>query len=71
MDPKPLIDSVAPTPFGWVITTQNDFDLSSMIAFRSQLISLARAFGTGASNSAPDTATVGEETSVPVPLRAA
>jgi hypothetical protein len=45
MDLTSLIDTAAPTPFGWVITTQNEFDLASMVAFQTQLISLSRAFG--------------------------
>lgn len=40
---KSQIDIAAPTPFGWVLTTQEGFDLSSAIAFRSQLLSLAEA----------------------------
>jgi hypothetical protein len=45
MDLKPLIDTVAPTPFGWVITTQSDFDLHSMLEFQKQLLTLSRVFG--------------------------
>ncbi len=43
MDFKTFIDTAAPTPFGWVITTQNAFNLTSMLAFRNQLLSLSRA----------------------------
>ena len=45
MDVKTLIDTAVPTPFGWVIRTQEDFDLNAMLAFQGQLISLSRAFG--------------------------
>jgi hypothetical protein len=41
MDLNSMIETAAPTPFGWVITTQNEFDLHSMIAFQRQLLSLS------------------------------
>lgn len=46
MDLTSLIDTAVPTPFGWVMTTQKEFDLEMMIAFQKQLVSLARACGT-------------------------
>ena len=70
MELKPLIDSVAPTPFGWVITTQDNFDLNSMLAFRSQLLSLSRAFGPSTTPRTEVAATAGELV-LSTPLRAA
>jgi hypothetical protein len=46
MDPRTSVDIAAPTPFGWVITTQTDFDLNSILSFRSQLASLSKFFET-------------------------
>jgi hypothetical protein len=44
MDPRTFLDTTAPTPFGWVITTQSDFDLTTILSFRSQLASLSKVF---------------------------
>ena len=46
MDPRTSVDIAAPTPFGWVITTQTDFDLNTILSFRSQLASLSKFFET-------------------------
>ena len=46
MQAKNFLDTAVPTPFGWVITTQQDFDLTTMLAFRNQLLSLSRGAGT-------------------------
>jgi hypothetical protein len=45
MELKSLIDTVAPSPYGWVITTQNDFDVRTMLQFQKQLLSLSRVLG--------------------------
>ena len=78
MDPRTFLDTAAPTPFGWVITTQGDFDLNTILSFRSQLASLSRFFesqkpvapamieaGTGIVDG------VDEEALQPMPLKAA
>jgi hypothetical protein len=45
MDLKSMIDTAVPTPYGWMIMTQREFDLEAMISFQKQLISLSNAFG--------------------------
>jgi hypothetical protein len=44
MDLTTLVETTAPTPFGWVITTQTAFDLNTVLAFRSQLASMSKFF---------------------------
>jgi hypothetical protein len=44
MDPRTFVDTAAPTPYGWVITTQSQFDLDTILAFRGQLASLSKFF---------------------------
>jgi hypothetical protein len=46
MDPKTFVDTAAPTPYGWVITTQHQFDLNTILAFRGQLASLSKVLET-------------------------
>jgi hypothetical protein len=44
MDLRTAVDIAAPTPFGWVITTPSDSDLSTILSFRGQLASLSKYF---------------------------
>jgi hypothetical protein len=44
MDPRTFVDTSAPTPYGWVITTQTQFDLDTILSFRGQLASLSKFF---------------------------
>jgi hypothetical protein len=44
MPPKQLLENAAPTPFGWVFTA-TEFDLTSMVSFRNQLLNLSRVCG--------------------------
>lgn len=44
MDVKTVVQKTAPTPFGWVISAQKEFDLEAILGFQGQLVALSRAF---------------------------
>ena len=41
-----VVKATVPTPFGWLITGQESFNLDSMLAFTKQLASLSKGLGT-------------------------
>jgi hypothetical protein len=72
MDPRTFVDTAAPTPFGWVITTQSEFDLNTILSFRSQLASLSKFFESHpaiAPAAATVNAEIGDEMLQPVSVR--
>ena len=77
MDISALIQIAVPTPFGWVITTEEDVDLDKVLAFQGQLLALARVCGTAVpvadavAERLQETARENEPVGVLVPLRAA
>ena len=50
MQQNQLLRDAVPTPFGWVLTS-NDLDMTSIVEFRNQLLALSRACGTGVQSS--------------------
>jgi hypothetical protein len=70
MDIKTLIKTAFPTPFGWVIQSQQDVDLEATLAFQGQLISLAQICGPVVPTSEPlFRERVNVEAGVLVPMR--
>ncbi len=52
------MDTAAPTPYGWVITTETQFDLDTILSFRGQLASLSKFFESHATVRAAEEAEV-------------
>jgi hypothetical protein len=70
MDVKTLIQTAVPTPFGWVIQTQEDVHLNATLAFQGQLISLSKICGPIVSAAQMDFNEIGDvEVGVLVPVR--
>jgi hypothetical protein len=66
MDPRTFVDTAAPTPYGWVITTQTQFDLDTILSFRGQLANLSKFF-----ESQQATSPAEQETPEPVQVKTA
>ncbi|WP_180540899.1 hypothetical protein [Nevskia soli] len=58
-------NAAVPTPYGWILVAQNNFDLDEVVAFQTQLGNLSRAVGKGGAN-APATDSIGVEELVPL-----
>lgn len=71
MNVNSLVDIATPTPFGWMITNQNSFDLNAVLAFQGQMLSLARALGSATAVAEHAAGTVDVQAAVPVPVRVA
>jgi hypothetical protein len=58
-------NAAVPTPYGWILVAQNNFDLNEVVAFQTQLGNLSRAVGSAGVN-APASELIGAEEFVPV-----
>lgn len=58
-------NAAVPTPYGWVLVSQNKFDLDEVVAFQTQLVNFSRSIGSAGMN-APSTESVSVEELVPL-----